>query len=79
MKMSNYMLVVNIGGCDIVLGAEWLRNLGPVTMDFKELYMIFVKDYHTHTIKRIQARPLKLIDSHIMEKLLKMRNSCIIS
>ena len=79
--MSNYKwdittlkltcFVVDIGGCGIVLGIEWLRSLGPVTMDFKELYMSFVKDSHTHTLKGIQAGPPEVIDSHCMEKLLK--------
>ena len=55
LQMGDYHLktrifTVNIGGCDIMLGAEWLRTFGPVTMDLKELYMIFVKDSHTHTI-----------------------------
>ena len=28
-------------GCDIVLGADWLRTLGPILMDFKDLTMQF--------------------------------------
>jgi hypothetical protein len=30
-----------MGGCDIMLGAEWLRIIGPILMDFKELTMKF--------------------------------------
>jgi hypothetical protein len=33
--LKTHMFVVDIGGCDIVLGAEWLRTSRPVTMDFK--------------------------------------------
>jgi hypothetical protein len=39
--MKYHMFSIDMGGCDIVLGAEWLRNLGPILMDFKELTMQF--------------------------------------
>ena len=35
--MKSHMFVIDMGGCDIVLGVEWLRNLGPILMDFKEI------------------------------------------
>ena len=39
LQMGDYhlktcMFAIDMGGCDIVLGAEWLRTLGPITMDF---------------------------------------------
>ena len=46
--LKTHMLAIDMGGCDIVLGAEWLHMLGPVTMDFKVLYLNFTKGYHTH-------------------------------
>ena len=45
--LKTHMFATDMGGCDIVLGVEWLRTLGPITMDFQELYMCFVKDSHT--------------------------------
>ena len=39
--LKTHMFSINMGGCDIVLGVEWLRTLGLITMDFHELYMIF--------------------------------------
>lgn len=66
-----HMFSIDMGGCDIVFGVEWLRTLNPITMDFKELYMSFVKDSHTHTLQGIKANPLEIISSHHMEKLLK--------
>lgn len=48
--LKTQMFSIDIGSCDIMLGVEWLRTLGPVTIDFKELYIIFVKDSHTHTL-----------------------------
>ena len=48
-------------------------------MDFKELYMTFVKDSHTYTLKGIQVGPPEVISSHWMEKLLKKVNFGIIT
>jgi hypothetical protein len=39
--LKYHMFVIDMGSCDIVLGAEWLRTLGPILMDFKELTMQF--------------------------------------
>jgi hypothetical protein len=39
--LKYHMLDIDMGGCDIVLGAYWLRTLGPILMDFKELTMQF--------------------------------------
>jgi hypothetical protein len=39
--MKSLMISIDMGGCDIVLGVEWLRTLGPILMDFKELTMKF--------------------------------------
>ena len=31
--LKTHMFTIEMGGCDIILGAEWLRTLGPITMD----------------------------------------------
>jgi hypothetical protein len=28
-----------MGGCHIVLGFEWVRTMGPTTLDYHDLYM----------------------------------------
>jgi hypothetical protein len=40
-------------------------------MDFKELYMSFIKEGKKHTLKGITSSSLEIITSHHMEKLLK--------
>jgi len=35
--LKSQMFTIEMNGCYIVLGVEWLRNLGDVTMYFKEL------------------------------------------
>jgi hypothetical protein len=39
--LKSHMFAIDMGGCDIVLGADWLRTLGPILMDFKALNMQF--------------------------------------
>ena len=58
--MKTCMFSIDMGGCDIVLCAKWLRTLGPITMDFQDLYMRFVKDSHTYLLQGIKATPLRL-------------------
>ena len=40
-QLKTHMFAIHMGGCDIVLGVEWLRTLGLITMDFQELYISF--------------------------------------
>ena len=72
------MFSINMGSCDIVLGVESLCTLETITMDFKELYMSFVKDSHTHLLQGIKENPRDIINSHHMENLLKKGHSDII-
>ena len=40
--LKTRMFSIDMGCCDIELVPEWLKTMGLVTMDFKELYMSFV-------------------------------------
>jgi hypothetical protein len=40
-SLKYHMFSIEMGGCNIVLSVELLCTLGPITMDFKELYMRF--------------------------------------
>jgi hypothetical protein len=39
--LKSHMYAIAMGGCDIVLGVEWLHTLGPIIMEFKESTMRF--------------------------------------
>jgi hypothetical protein len=39
--LKSHMFSIDMGGCEIVLCVEWIRTLGPILMDFKELTMQF--------------------------------------
>jgi len=77
--LKTHMFAINMGGCDIVLGAEWFRTLGPITMDFQELYMSCKQNNHTHTLRGLQAGAPFIISSHRMEKLLKKGHHGVIA
>jgi hypothetical protein len=34
-NLKSHMFSIIMGGCDIFLGAEWLRTLGPILMDLR--------------------------------------------
>jgi hypothetical protein len=40
-RMKSHMFAIDMGGCDIVFGVEWLQTLGPILMDLKELTIQF--------------------------------------
>lgn len=69
------MFVVEMGDCHTMLGVEWSHTLGHVTMDFKELYMVFNKEGHEHALKGIKFDSLEIINSRRMEKLLEKGHS----
>jgi hypothetical protein len=77
--MKYHMFSIDMGGCGIVLGAEWIRTLGPILMDFKELTMQFNQESQQFKFQGITTGSLEIIISHRMEKLLKKGHSGIIS
>jgi hypothetical protein len=78
-NLKSHMFAIVMGGCDIVLGVEWLRTLGPILMDFQNLTMQFDQGGHKHKFQGITAGSPEIISSHRMEKLLKKDHSGVIA
>jgi hypothetical protein len=78
-NLKSHMFAIDMGGCDIVLGAEWLRTLCPILMEFQNLTMQFDQGSHKHKFQGITAGSPKIISSHRMEKLLKKGHSGVIA
>jgi len=76
--LKSHMFAIDMGGCDIVLGVEWLRTLGPILMDFKELTMQFDQEGQQYKFQGIIVGSPEIISSHRMEKLLKKSHSASI-
>jgi hypothetical protein len=77
--LKSHMFAIDMGGCDIVLGAYWSRTLGPILMDFKELTMKFDQEGHQYKFQGITVGSPEIISSHHMENLLKKGHSDVIS
>jgi hypothetical protein len=78
-QLKYHMFSINMGGCDIVLGADWIRTLGPIHMDFKELTMQFDQEGHQYKFQCITTSSPEIISSHRMKKLLKKDHCGVIS
>jgi hypothetical protein len=78
-NLKSHMFSIDMGGCDIVLGVEWLRTLGPILMDFQNLTMQFDQGGHKHKFQGITAGSPEIISFHRMEKLLKKGHSGVIA
>jgi hypothetical protein len=77
--LKSHMFSIEMGGCDIVLGDEWLRTLGPILMDFKELTMKFQHEGKLYHFQGITVGYPEIISSHCMENILKKGHYSIIS
>jgi hypothetical protein len=77
--LKSHMFSIDMGGCDIVLGANWLRTLGPILMDFKALTMQFDQEGHQYKFQGITTGSPEVISSHCMENMLKKGHSNVIS
>jgi hypothetical protein len=77
--LKSHMFAIDMGGCDIVLGADWIRTLGPILMDFKELTMQFDQEGHQYKFQDITVSSPEIISSHRIKKLLKKGHSGVIA
>jgi hypothetical protein len=77
--LKSHMFAIDMGGCDIVLGADWLRTLDPILMDFKDLTMQFDQEGHQYKFQGIIVGSPEIISSHRMEKLFKKGHSGVIA
>jgi hypothetical protein len=54
--LKSHMFVIDMGGCDIVLGVEWLCTLSSITIDFHKLTMQFQQEGKQHQFQGITTR-----------------------
>lgn len=48
-SFKSHMFSIEMCGCDIALGVQWLHTVSPITMYFEELYMSFLLVGHHYT------------------------------
>jgi hypothetical protein len=62
-NLKSHMFSIDMGGCEIVLGVEWLRTLGPITMDFNELTMQFQHVRKQYKVQGITTGSTEIIQA----------------
>ncbi|XP_042952144.1 uncharacterized protein K02A2.6-like [Carya illinoinensis] len=65
-KTSLYLL--DLAGCDVVLGVQWLETLGPITWDFSKLLMSFRQEGKLIELQGLRLKPSVVEDGHKMPK-----------
>ena len=53
-------MVIPLIGCDLVLGVQWLRTLGPIVWDFIKLSMQFTIQEQQFTLYGVKAEAIRL-------------------
>jgi hypothetical protein len=76
--LKSHMFSIDMGVCEIMLGAYWISTLGPIIMDFKELTIEFYQEGQQYKFQGVIVGSPDIIISHSMEMLLKKGHSGII-
>lgn len=70
-QFSTDIMVLPLGGCDMVLGIQWLCTLGDITWNFSELKMVIPNGTKKVILRGLQPNSVKLISNKKTNKLLK--------
>ncbi|XP_026378016.1 uncharacterized protein LOC113272389 [Papaver somniferum] len=69
--------LLDISGCDAVLGVHWLRTLGPITWDFSKLTMHFQNQDKEVFLQGTNSASIRLLDATPMQQLLSKESYAI--
>jgi hypothetical protein len=61
------MIVIQMGGVDVVLGVQWLQSLGTMALNFQYIFMRFSLEGKEIELRGIQGKPSKVISSNNMK------------
>lgn len=75
MLLGGYDYVINmfyiaLGGCDMVLGVQWLSTVSPVLGDFQLLTLEFKKMSNSYKLHR-SAPPKPLVKNKVYNSLIR--------
>ena len=73
------MIVIQMGGVDVVLGVVWLQSLGTMDLNFQELFIRFSSKGKEIDCRGILRKPSKVISCNNMTKLLKKGHHGVIA
>ncbi|KAL5759632.1 hypothetical protein ACOSQ2_018470 [Xanthoceras sorbifolium] len=73
---STEMRLLTLGGCDAVLSMQWIREIGPIMLDAKQLSMSFMKEGKWVSLQgiRTESRLSQLTGKRVGSQLEKAHN-----
>jgi hypothetical protein len=71
LSFSTNFYILPLGGCDMVLGAQWLRTLGPILWDFSKLSMVFTVEKQRYKVMGNRFKPVHEVGIRSMEQVWK--------
>lgn len=78
-SFTSEFYVLPISGCEVILGAPWLRSLGDILWNFDALTMKFHKNGVSHVLQGLQAEESLMVSCRQMVKtLLKEKEAMIV-
>ncbi|KAA8522988.1 hypothetical protein F0562_009411 [Nyssa sinensis] len=69
------MRLLPLGGCDMVLGVQWLSTLGPMLWDFQNLKMEFTAFGKKHVLRGGATVEIQQVEVKAMEKLMQKKTT----
>ncbi|KAA8537022.1 hypothetical protein F0562_029500 [Nyssa sinensis] len=69
LEVTPSLYLLALGGCDVVLGMDWLKTLGTVVWNFNDLIMSFTLGNDTATLRGIQLPSRVVEEIEYMEAL----------
>ncbi|XP_057497404.1 uncharacterized protein LOC130782134 [Actinidia eriantha] len=73
------MRLLPLGGCDMVLGVQWLSTLGHVLWNFQNLQMDFTAFGRRHVLKGGNTTDVQLVDARQMDHLIKKKSQGVVA
>lgn len=73
-SFTTYFFTLSLGGCDVVLGVQWLLSLCPVLWDFIELKMEVIYKEKSSCLRCLPFNGATLIDDKEVCKISPMEN-----
>ena len=68
-QFKAYMMLIQLGSCDMVLGIQWLRILGEITWNFHNMVMKFNLNGENMVLRGVMAKKMKVIERAPYERL----------
>lgn len=80
-KFQTEMRLLSLGGCDVVLGVQWLKEISPMQLDFNQLSLTFQKNGKRVCLTGINGKEreeLQLISSQALQNYCAINEQAIV-